>query len=145
MPGYKTHDLIGAASIVPISIIAIHYSLPLSTIVVLDIGIIFGTYFLSPDLDLNSRIYHRWGLLRWLWFPYQHLIHHRSWLSHSGPISATIRIVYLLTWFSPLLYLFGIQPQDLHYTLYYGILWIAFIIADTLHVLADLLVKEHHV
>lgn len=48
-----------------------------------------------PDLDINSRPYQRWGVLRWLWWPYQRLIRHRSVLSHSPFLGTAIRISYL--------------------------------------------------
>ena len=56
-------------------------------------GLMFG-----PDLDINSRQYQRWGILRWLWFPYRSLIHHRSCLSHGFLIGTIIRLLYLLIW-----------------------------------------------
>ncbi len=56
-------------------------------------GLIFG-----PDLDLYSFHYKRWGILRWLWRPYQKAIKHRSIWSH-GPIIGTVgRILYLGLW-----------------------------------------------
>ena len=59
------------------------------------VAFLFGGLFLSPDLDINSRPYQRWGVLRWLWWPYQRLIHHRSVLSHSPFLGTAIRIAYL--------------------------------------------------
>lgn len=35
---------------------------------------LLGGLMLSPDLDLISRPYKRWGLLRLIWIPYQRLI-----------------------------------------------------------------------
>ncbi len=56
-------------------------------------GLIFG-----PDLDLYSFHYKRWGMLRWLWRPYQQAIKHRSIWSH-GPIIGTVgRIFYVGLW-----------------------------------------------
>jgi uncharacterized metal-binding protein len=67
--------------------------------------------YLSPDLDLVSRPFKRWGLLRFIWLPYQRLIpRHRHWLSHGPVIGSAVRLVYLATWLSPLLVLFpGLQ------------------------------------
>ena len=59
------------------------------------LAFLFGGLFLSPDLDINSRPYQRWGGLRWLWWPYQRLIRHRSVLSHSPFLGTAIRITYL--------------------------------------------------
>ncbi len=58
------------------------------------LAFLFGGLFLSPDLDIHSRPYQRWGILRWLWWPYQRLIPHRSMLSHSPFLGTAIRIVY---------------------------------------------------
>jgi Uncharacterized metal-binding protein len=67
--------------------------------------------YLSPDLDLVSRPYKRWGFLRWLWLPYQRLIpRHRHWLSHGPVIGSIVRLVYLAALISPLWLLFpGLQ------------------------------------
>lgn len=144
MPGHKIHDLIGTLSIIPISGIAFYLGHNVQTIAVLDIGILLGTYFLSPDLDLHSRIYRRWGFFRWIWKPYQMLIPHRSWLSHSGPISATLRLGYLYLWLLPILLYFSISApiNNLQFRAFCVIIWIAIMIADTLHVIADKLWKE---
>ncbi len=134
MPNHKTHDAIGIVATVPIAITTVYVGYSVIDAVVLSVGIIVATYMLSPDLDLNSRIYHRWGLLRWIWIPYQKIIHHRSWLSHSGPISATIRLAYLLAWLSPFL-------QYVYYLPLITI-WCAVCISDTLHLAADMYLKD---
>ncbi len=54
----------------------------------LELGVIatsahfLGGIYLSPDLDIVSRPYKRWGWMRWIWIPYQKFIPHRSPLSH---------------------------------------------------------------
>ncbi len=67
--------------------------------------------YLSPDLDLVSRPYKRWGFFRWLWLPYQRLIpRHRHWLSHGPVIGSLVRLLYLAALLSPLWVLFpGLQ------------------------------------
>ncbi len=59
------------------------------------VSVLISGYFLSPDLDIQSRPYHRWGILRWLWWPYQNLIPHRSCFSHGPIIGTLLRLVYL--------------------------------------------------
>ncbi len=49
----------------------------------------------GPDLDIYSRQYQRWGLLRWIWIPYQKSLRHRSFLSHGPIIGTTLRVIYL--------------------------------------------------
>src|SRR4028118_1844453 len=67
--------------------------------------------YLSPDLDLVSRPFKRWGLLRWFWLPYQKLIpRHRHWISHGPVIGSAVRLVYLAALVSPLwFFLPGLQ------------------------------------
>lgn len=61
-------------------------------------GFLFSGLIFGPDLDLYSFHYKRWGMLRWLWQPYQKAVKHRSIWSH-GPIVGTIvRILYLSLW-----------------------------------------------
>ena len=57
---------------------------------------LFSGLALSPDLDLHSTPYRRWGLFRFLWWPYQKLIPHRSPVSHSPFIGPVVRIAYFL-------------------------------------------------
>jgi uncharacterized metal-binding protein len=61
-------------------------------------GFLVSGLILGPDLDLYSVHYKRWGMLRWLWRPYQQAIKHRSIWSH-GPLIGTIgRILYVSLW-----------------------------------------------
>jgi len=57
---------------------------------------LFSGLMLSPDLDLDSSIYRRWGPLRFLWWPYQKAIPHRSRLSHSFVFAPLLRLAYFL-------------------------------------------------
>ena len=59
-------------------------------------GILFSGMMLSPDLDLDSAIYRRWGPLRFLWWPYMRLVPHRSWVSHSWLAGPILRVGYFL-------------------------------------------------
>jgi uncharacterized metal-binding protein len=53
-------------------------------------GLMFG-----PDLDIYSVQYKRWGILRWIWLPYQSLLRHRSCLSHGLMVGTVLRLLYL--------------------------------------------------
>jgi uncharacterized metal-binding protein len=50
----------------------------------------------SPDLDLASEPYRRWGPLRYIWYPYREFIPHRAWVSHSLVFGPLIRLAYFL-------------------------------------------------
>ena len=64
---------------------------------VLTAGLAFlvGGLWLSPDLDTRSNPSRRWGPLRLLWWPYRHLLRHRSLLSHSPLMGSAGRLIYL--------------------------------------------------
>lgn len=103
MPSAETHDRIAlyaaGAMLVP-SYVVLRYGLgdapeAAYTGTLLLIGAhLFGSWLLSPDLDLDSRIDDRWGPFRMIWLPYMRLVPHRHFLSHSG-VSGIIRLVYL--------------------------------------------------
>ncbi len=71
---------------------------PLTIVLPLALGCIFGGFFLSPDLDhdAGALAYRRWGLLKYLWVPYQKVVPHRSVLSHAPVIGTAVRFGYLL-------------------------------------------------
>ncbi|MEP0872413.1 metal-binding protein [Trichocoleus desertorum AS-A10] len=58
-------------------------------------GCLFGGLMFSPDLDLKSKPWRRWGLLRWIWTPYQAWVPHRSFLSHTPIVGTLIKLLYL--------------------------------------------------
>jgi len=62
-------------------------------------------------LDLVSLPFKRWGLLRFIWIPYQRLIpRHRHWLSHGIIVGSALRLAYLGVLLSPLGFVFpGLQ------------------------------------
>lgn len=119
---------------------------------------IFGSWWLSPDLDLDSKIDDRWGPLRPLWLPYMKAVPHRHLFSHSG-VSGVVRLCYLglmifgtLALLSFICYLLlGIDPNYHHQ--FREWLWgsIAYesspfwlivtgvVISDIIHVAADVL------
>jgi uncharacterized metal-binding protein len=100
-----------------------------------------ATYFFSPDLDIESAPYFRWSFLSLFWWPYMKLVPHRSWISHSGPISGTLRFWY----FMGVVYIVQILLQTfvnpsidlLTYHTSYVILWVVIVLADSLHCILD--------
>lgn len=62
---------------------------------------LMGGLFLSPDLDLKSLPYYRWGILKFIWHPYQSAIPHRGNFIHRNPLShapiigSVLRVLYL--------------------------------------------------
>ena len=98
MPSGKVHDritVIGAIAAAPAWWQLSQDSRDYTVGATLVGAILFSGLMLSPDLDLNSSIYHRWGPLKWLWLPYQRAVPHRSFLSHSM-LGALLRVAYFL-------------------------------------------------
>lgn len=64
--------------------------------VVFIVAYLFGTFLLSPDMDLNtSDPMKNWGVLRLLWRPYARVFKHRG-LSHMPIVGTLTRVVYIL-------------------------------------------------
>jgi uncharacterized metal-binding protein len=59
------------------------------------ISTLFSGLLFSPDLDLHSESYIRWGWLRFIWWPYKTALPHRHILSHGLLIGVVSRIIYL--------------------------------------------------
>lgn len=105
MPMGRTHRAVNTYMCLPITggaIYAAHWSLPMAASFA--VGYCFATFFMNPDLDLDSVGYQSWGPLRIIWWPYQKALAHRSYFSHFPVISTLLRIVYLM-WFPVLLLL----------------------------------------
>lgn len=64
--------------------------------VVFVVAYLFGTFLLSPDMDLHtSDPMKNWGVLRLLWRPYSAVFKHRG-LSHMPIVGTLTRVVYIL-------------------------------------------------
>jgi uncharacterized metal-binding protein len=119
-----------------VGIIGVSYSLELG--IVAGFAHLLGGLYLSPDLDLVSTPFKRWGVLRVLWLPYQKLIPcHRHWLSHGVIVGSIARLSYLAAWLLPLWFLLpGLRQVE------WAITWqkaIAFILGVELSALNHLL------
>jgi uncharacterized metal-binding protein len=132
MPGYRTHDK--AASIAtPIIIVASAQLISVPDAIAVGVAFWLANRYLSPDLDIDSIMNKRWGVLRFVWWPYKRMFQHRSFWTHSGPISATVRFIYLAVWVSPIfLILHTLPPLGILIALY-----VAMILADSLHTALD--------
>jgi uncharacterized metal-binding protein len=135
MPNYKTHDRIGLMTTPLVGAAALIVSVEAA--IITSIAYLLSTFFLSPDLDLRSRIYKRWGILRWYWYPYQVIIPHRSFWSHSGIVSGTVRFLYLTVPLTcAILFVDAtlLENLNLNIVLY---CYIGVVLADVVHTVAD--------
>lgn len=104
MPEVKTHDTIN--TVVLLTVLAgLYYLLwketglaarylDTYTLLIFSMSYLFATFFLSPDLDINSKPYKRWGILKIIWWPYKTIFKHRGFSHHPiiGPISIILNL-----------------------------------------------------
>ena len=94
MSSGKDHDKAIQVWVIP-------YSLVIGLVSGIQCGVLaafafsIGGYWFSPDLDTKSIVLKRWGILKFLWWPYRKLIRHRSIFSHSPIIGTSVRLLYL--------------------------------------------------
>jgi uncharacterized metal-binding protein len=137
MPQGKVHTAINITVALAVTLVALAVQQLNKPLIFILIGFIFGTLFINPDLDIaKSNASKRWGVLRFVWYPYQYMFKHRG-LSHNIIIGPLSRIIYLIV---PFL-VFG-NRIPLHIS--YNILALAFgvFVSDTLHILLDKTLKN---
>jgi uncharacterized metal-binding protein len=96
MASGKVHDWVTLAAMPALFFLNFqyfHWPWPACTMAAL--GIWIGGSLLSPDLDTRSRPYYRWGIFRFIWWPYQWTIRHRSSASHGLLFAPVFRLLYL--------------------------------------------------
>ena len=94
MPSGKTHDAITLILAVPTFVCAWGITGSLALAVAATAATLFGGFMFGPDLDIQSRQYARWGIFRFLWFPYRVVFRHRSRWSHGIIFGTLIRVIY---------------------------------------------------
>ena len=110
MASGKNHDRAIYFATPVVGIIGGSYSLELGLIAAS--SHLLGGLYLSPDLDLKSIPWKRWGVLRIIWLPYQR-IPHRHWLSHAPVVGSIGRLLYLGVLLSPVAIAFYWEVQPL--------------------------------
>jgi uncharacterized metal-binding protein len=94
MPSGKTHDAITLLLTVPTFVAAWGATGRLLAAGVATGAMLFGGLMFGPDLDIQSRQYTRWGVFRFIWWPYKVMFRHRSRWSHGIIFGTLIRVVY---------------------------------------------------
>ena len=94
MPSGKTHDAITILLTVPTFAAAWGVTGSLALAAVATCATLFGGLMFGPDLDIQSKQYTRWGVFRFLWWPYKVAFRHRSRWSHGIIFGTLIRVVY---------------------------------------------------
>lgn len=111
--------------------------LSVTSIAVFSIAFLFGTYYLSPDLDIKSDPLNRWGIFKIIWKPYQKIFGHRGKL-HNPILGPLIIILTVGTVFvAPVLVLLDLNarvvPQELLISMFAGM-----VLSIETHIAADL-------
>lgn len=106
MPSGKTHDKVndyliagGMTAFISFILYFIYGLVGAIVGVGFIVGYVFGTRYNGPDLDVKSRLYYRWGILKFIWRPYQKTFSHRSIFTHGIIIGDIIRYLYLVVVF----------------------------------------------
>ena len=96
MPNADTHDRI-TYLFAPVTFVGAQWLWQAPVLSLIATGaMLFAGLMFGPDLDLQSRPYRRWGLLRFIWKPYQVALPHRSVFSHGPVLGTVIRLIYFL-------------------------------------------------
>ncbi|HEY9907273.1 MAG TPA: metal-binding protein [Thermosynechococcaceae cyanobacterium] len=98
MPSGRTHDSITLWSLPFVAGITLERTQSPGLTLWVSSGFLFSGLMFGPDLDIYSQQFKRWGVLRWIWLPYQRSLRHRSVWSHAPIVGTLGRIGYLLTW-----------------------------------------------
>lgn len=94
MPSGRTHDRITLWGLPWVVAIAYGVTRDGELTLVIALAYLFSGLMFGPDLDIHSVQFKRWGLLRWIWLPYQKTLRHRSRLSHGFIVGTTVRVMY---------------------------------------------------
>jgi uncharacterized metal-binding protein len=140
MPGYNAHRIFNYAILIAIAALAWYESINPKHLLALGIGFYIGTDFLTPDLDTESTAIKRLGRLKILFLPYKWTFAHRQ-SSHNIVYGAVVRSLYIGLIMLILYYvLFKSFPSGtVFFSAYILLFLIGIIIANTLHVLLDVI------
>lgn len=94
MPSGKTHDAITFVLAIPTYALVWRLTDNHALASFTTGAFLFGGLMFGPDLDTQSVQYTRWGIFRFLWFPYKIVFAHRSRWSHGLIFGTLLRVVY---------------------------------------------------
>lgn len=97
MPDGRTHDIITFAVTPVVAGVSYYLTKDIKTTSIIVSAYLFASLMFNGDLDVDSRPYNRWWLLKMIWIPYQLMFNHRSIFTHGLIIGTVIRILYIST------------------------------------------------
>jgi uncharacterized metal-binding protein len=141
MPGYNSHRIFNYLIFIA-AVLYVYYSgilhLSPAQLLVIGLGFYIGTEFVTPDLDIDSSAYKRWGRLRFIMLPYKWLFKHRQ-SSHNIFYGAIVRILYITAIIAIFYYLVfkSLPLENILYPVHIIIFLGGIIAANALHVILD--------
>ena len=141
MPKYETHLVFNILSFAILSYLVLKFDvLEILNLAIIFVGFLFGTVYVTPDLDTKSKPYNR---APQLWYIYRVLMPHRG---NSHEISGIfVRLFYLLIIILGIAVMIG--GLDILYTIYgyatliqpiyYLMLVLGIVIGNFLHIFLD--------
>lgn len=115
MPSGKTHDVLTFVLAVPTYALAWRLTENHALAAFTTGAFLFGGLMFGPDLDTQSVQYTRWGVFRFLWFPYKVVFAHRSRWSHGLIFGTVFRVVYFagaITLFAAIAFYFAAMARN---------------------------------
>jgi uncharacterized metal-binding protein len=106
MPSGKTHDAVTFLFVAPTFAAVWKITQSVSIASIVTIAFLVGGLMFGPDLDTMSKQYTRWGIFRFLWYPYQTFFSHRSRWSHGLIFGTLLRVIYFMGVLTLLSFLF---------------------------------------
>ncbi len=134
MPNYKNHERINLFVLCCVDAALIYFKIDLWMVGLFSVSYLIATFLISPDLDLDSRIYNRWGFLKYIWWPYKELFKHRQSSHHIifGPLSLWLYSATLIFIVVYLLQLnIDVSPETII------VLSLGLVVATECHIIAD--------
>jgi uncharacterized metal-binding protein len=95
MPNGRTHDIITFTVAPVVAGISYYLTKDIKTTAIIVSTYLFASLMFNGDLDVDSRPYNRWWVLKMIWIPYQLMFSHRSIFTHGLIIGTVIRILYI--------------------------------------------------
>jgi uncharacterized metal-binding protein len=118
MPNSRTHDIITFVAAPIVGGVTYWLTKDQKTTWIILGFYLFASLMFNGDLDMPSRPFNRWWLLKMFWIPYQLMFHHRSVFTHGLIIGTAIRVAYIAIIPLAILYFKGsleiIRNIDLH-------------------------------
>lgn len=107
-------------------------------IVLFMVSSFLGEYYLSPDLDTNSKAHSAWGVFRILWWPYKRFFKHRG-SSHDfeGIFMRLLLLSFIGLFLYEVLFLLRIRFSFNFDLKYLAPVFIGLIVSSILHGVAD--------